>query len=380
MNHIKKIIIVVVLLFGALFASAWQGPTDTPPNGNVDTLLNTSSTSQTKAGYLYFPKWFDSDDDEYYVDPDANSIFARIYTNLDIRAPKFFDLDDIDYYVDPASTSRVNSIVGTGTICDKNGCIGDVSAPVDLCVGVTCDDYCDSDDATRYYDGSCSSVDGSCSYESETCSFGCDSGVCSSCSDSSWTPVASSYCNDTYFTQTSNCGTTKIVLGTKIDGYCSVCSDNYGSLPVFMQTGGYFLVDNKSHCSYGCSLIDGTWSKPQRGWGSGCLNDVNPKSCSYETSNVIEPSIHTVYRCGFDNRLESSYRGGPFSDRIYSSLSLYPGEYISCLNINLKSMGMISDCGGICSSSSKDSDNGCVCEITGYSNSDGDWSNGCEID
>ena len=155
MNHIRKIIIAIVV-FGALFASAWNGPTDTPPNGNVDTLLNTSNETQTKSGYLYFPKWFDSDDDEYYVDPDANSIFARIYANLDMRAPKFFDLDDPDYYVDPASISKINNltvtnITATGQICDSNGCIGGDTQEVvdnvattipanaiDLCAGITC--------------------------------------------------------------------------------------------------------------------------------------------------------------------------------------------------------------------------------------------------
>ena len=255
MNHLRKIILIV-LIFGALFASAWQGPTTTPPDGNVNTLLNTSNETQTKAGYLYFPKWFDSDDDEYYVDPDANSIFARIYANLDMRAPKFFDLDDSDYYVDPASTSRVNSIVGTGTICDKNGCIGDSAPAVDLCEDVSCDDYCDLDDATRYYNGSCSSVDGSCLYiSSKTCLYGCSSGVCDSCSDTSWTPPTSYYCSGASFVQTSNCGTKQYAVGT---AYCCVPGEYqenelcYGDGHIW-QNNGCFWVQTYDCISEQCA-------------------------------------------------------------------------------------------------------------------------------
>ena len=303
MNHIRKIILTIIV-FGALFASAWTGPTATPPDGNVNTLLNTSNETQTKTGYLYFPKWFDANDDEYFVDPDQNSMLARIYANFDMRAPKFYDLDNPDYYVDPASMSRVDSIIGTGTICDKNGCIGDCN--LDLCEGVTCDDYCDTDGNTRYYDGSCSAADGSCSYaSSETCIHGCTNGSCNTdlCAGVTCNDYCSADGNTRYYGGSCSSGTCSYTSQTCAlgchNGVCdktTSCSSKtlntqWNTVSSIEQTwsGSYWYPSNTSiysttpsttSCRYQC----------ETGYdrvGSECVKKYNTKQCieSYSTND-----------------------------------------------------------------------------------------------
>lgn len=46
------------------------------------------------------------------------------------------------------------------------------------------------------------------------------------CTPTTWTPLANTVCTGTNLTQTSNCGTTQIVAGTKTDGNCTVCVPN----------------------------------------------------------------------------------------------------------------------------------------------------------
>ncbi|MDO8603991.1 MAG: hypothetical protein Q7K40_01085 [bacterium] len=52
LQHLKVIILAIVLSFGLSYVYAWTAPTATPPSGNVSAPLNTSATSQTKAGPL----------------------------------------------------------------------------------------------------------------------------------------------------------------------------------------------------------------------------------------------------------------------------------------------------------------------------------------
>ena len=112
--NIKKLVNLIAiftllfLIIGTL--NAWTGPTEAPPGGNVDEPLNTSNQTQTKYGYLYFPKWFDSNNDGYYLDPDGNSWLNRLYSH-DIRASIFYDVDNTSFYLDPNGTSVLNNIV-----------------------------------------------------------------------------------------------------------------------------------------------------------------------------------------------------------------------------------------------------------------------------
>ncbi|MBU1046572.1 hypothetical protein KKH36_02215 [Patescibacteria group bacterium] len=205
-KKIKIIFIISLIFFVAGTLNAWTGPTQAPPNGNTDEPLNVSNQTQKKYGNLYFPKWFDGNNDGYYVDPDANSWLYRLYS-YDIRSSIFYDRDNIDYYVDPASVSKFNNVevlgylIFGGSDINKEGSVRwnsitktlqvyngtewvDISlntpsapvVPVDLCAGVSCNPYCSG--STRYYNGSCSG--GSCSYASQVCAYGCTSGVCNS--------------------------------------------------------------------------------------------------------------------------------------------------------------------------------------------------------
>ena len=49
--------------------------------------------------------------------------------------------------------------------------------------------------------------------------------VTPSCTDSSWSPDVSTVCTGTSLTQSSNCGNTRSVSGTKTDGSCATCTD-----------------------------------------------------------------------------------------------------------------------------------------------------------
>ena len=52
-NNIKTFAFLAILLLGASYASAlWQGPTQTPPGGNVAVPLNIGNNAQIKEGNL----------------------------------------------------------------------------------------------------------------------------------------------------------------------------------------------------------------------------------------------------------------------------------------------------------------------------------------
>ena len=117
----KTKIIIPIILFFIIFGvvNAWTGPTSAPPGGNTSEPLNVSNSTQTKAGYLYFPKWFDVNDDGYYVDPNSNSWLYRLYS-YDVRADIFYDRNNTGYYVDPASTSVLNTVYGSAFLYNSD--------------------------------------------------------------------------------------------------------------------------------------------------------------------------------------------------------------------------------------------------------------------
>ena len=111
----SQVVFMMVFFFATICVSAWTGPTETPPGGNTAEPLNTSNQTQVKYGNLYFPKWFDGDDDGYYVDPDSNSWLYRLYS-YDIRSKIYYDFDNTNYYADPAGTSKFAGLDTSGYI------------------------------------------------------------------------------------------------------------------------------------------------------------------------------------------------------------------------------------------------------------------------
>ena len=105
----QTIVGLTVILAMTLIVSAFTGPSQAPPGGNVSAPLNTSGTTQTKTGKLNFTWFEDYDQPGYYADPGGNSWLYRLYS-YDIRSDIFYDRNNTSYYVDPASSSRVNEV------------------------------------------------------------------------------------------------------------------------------------------------------------------------------------------------------------------------------------------------------------------------------
>jgi hypothetical protein len=149
-------IILYFLGMSSISYAAWTGPTSAPPNGNVETPINTGATSQTKTGVLsalggfftsatvradkgfcigsscitswsaaggssdtldnvadrgnrtnqsiYTPRVYDYNNGSFYIDPASTSILN------DVRASILRDRNNTSYYVDPASTSKMNRV------------------------------------------------------------------------------------------------------------------------------------------------------------------------------------------------------------------------------------------------------------------------------
>ncbi|NTW27173.1 MAG: hypothetical protein HGA36_02520 [Candidatus Moranbacteria bacterium] len=113
--------------------------------------------------------------------------------------------------------------------------------------------------------------------------------VTAACTPSIWTPLASTVCAGSPFSQTSNCGTTQSAIGTKTDGVCcidstwtpdtsNVCStqtvtqaSNCGTIRVVMGTklAGTFLPIPSDKClgevysqTDGCTSLGATGTNP----------------------------------------------------------------------------------------------------------------------
>ena len=145
----------------------------------------------------------------------------------------------------------------------------------------------------------------SCLSETRTCNNGALSGSyayssCSvgSCVDSSWSPLPSSICLGTPFTQTSNCGTTQSSVGTKTTGACSTCTiSSWSPLPSSVCLGTFFTQTSNcgttqssvgtkttgacSTCTPSCpspsSICSGTIDTSSNGCGGNC-NVVGTKT------------------------------------------------------------------------------------------------------
>ncbi|MEK7567251.1 MAG: hypothetical protein AAB527_03930 [Patescibacteria group bacterium] len=105
----QTIVGLTVILAMTLIVSAFTGPSQAQPGGNVYAPMNTSGTTQTKTGKLNFTWFEDYDQPGYYADPGGNSWLYRLYS-YDIRSDIFYDRNNTSYYVDPASSSRVNEV------------------------------------------------------------------------------------------------------------------------------------------------------------------------------------------------------------------------------------------------------------------------------
>ncbi len=82
-NLLKISVVIGLVMFVSVgFVMAWDGPSNTPPNSNVDTPINTGNSDQTKTGELWVPKIYDANDEDYYSDPNENSWFNNLYSYM----------------------------------------------------------------------------------------------------------------------------------------------------------------------------------------------------------------------------------------------------------------------------------------------------------
>ena len=65
--------VLVVCFTAGFYIIAWQEPSQTAPEGNVAAPLNTGSLPQSKSGSLSAPIFYDSQDSNYYLNPDGSS-------------------------------------------------------------------------------------------------------------------------------------------------------------------------------------------------------------------------------------------------------------------------------------------------------------------
>ena len=75
MNKIIFLIFsVLVICFGvAFYIIAWQEPSQTAPEGNISTPINTGSLPQSKSGRISATEFYDVNDSNYYLNPDGSS-------------------------------------------------------------------------------------------------------------------------------------------------------------------------------------------------------------------------------------------------------------------------------------------------------------------
>jgi len=70
--------IFIILFAAGFYIFAWQEPSQIAPGGNVATPLNTGSLPQSKSGSISAPIFYDSQDSNYYLNPDGESNLGTI--------------------------------------------------------------------------------------------------------------------------------------------------------------------------------------------------------------------------------------------------------------------------------------------------------------
>lgn len=60
LNALMFSVFALVLSFGVSYVSAWTAPTQSPPNGNTPSPINTSATTQSKSGNFTAPNLIDT--------------------------------------------------------------------------------------------------------------------------------------------------------------------------------------------------------------------------------------------------------------------------------------------------------------------------------
>jgi cysteine-rich repeat protein len=137
-----------------------------------------------------------------------------------------------------------------------------------------------------------------CSYDAVTCTYGCEGDVCATCTDMDWTPDKDNYCSDTEFQQTSNCGNTRTVFGTK-EPVCAVPED--------VMCGEQIVSENEcSGCGVGIYCETGT-----------CVEGT----C---TESIFEETVFKI--TGTCSSYVSKYRPAIFYMKLWSPM--YPsGQY-----------------------------------------------------
>ena len=93
--------ICIFIFFAAFFVFAWQEPTSNPPGGNVYAPINTGPSDQFKSGRF----------GAYTSGIDPNYGFTVGSGGIKVTGDSYYE----------------GNITATGQICDKNGCIGDIT-------------------------------------------------------------------------------------------------------------------------------------------------------------------------------------------------------------------------------------------------------------
>jgi len=182
----------------------------------------------------------------------------------------------------------------------------------------------------------------------------------STCVVSSWSPSADTVCSGTSFTQTSNCGTTRSVSGTKncVVARCSSFSSNKG-------------------CDVGGVVLWSQWGLNQAQCLAKCEADTNVACCHHESSNFCAgravPSVPifqsgisaaacsgaTDLRCTalYTAKAGPGYTTCPAKDSTWciASGQSYSSHYCSggYVYINCKETGMLDTSGKCCGINTK---------------------------
>lgn len=85
-HWLKVAVIGITLGFALQFVRAWTEPSAAPPGGNIGAPINTGSNTQTKAGVLgvgglWAPSLNDSNNGNFYLDPNTSSSLNDLSTN-----------------------------------------------------------------------------------------------------------------------------------------------------------------------------------------------------------------------------------------------------------------------------------------------------------